>query len=234
MNKSVPLIIGFVFIMFTLFNCATYTTTSTETDTFMGKSGPDIPPLPVFDGPKVRAQVIKFGLDETVEQKYPELKEKRVGWGLCQRIVENLYDSNRFEFLEDKETIIEKMFQQIAITNHAFHDQSQALEQNKVKQPEYYIYAEVYDFAVSKRENIAGVRAQSSQVTKVGIQIRITEVETGSYIPGSGVGEAAATLERPLWGKTELEFDQSTVGIASELAIRRALNQVIERWAKKN
>ena len=38
--------------------------------------------------------------------KYPELADKRVGWGLSNRIVEGFYDTRRFEFVEEKEAIL--------------------------------------------------------------------------------------------------------------------------------
>lgn len=216
--------------------CATMSTPGGDTDPFANNhAGTDetVIEFPPTVKDPVRTQVIRFGLDPSVEEKYPELREKRIGWGLCNRIVEDLFDSGRFEFIEDKEEIIGRMFQQISSTDHALWDEKTVIEKGKIKQPEYYIYAEVYDFAVSKAERIRGVQTREASITRIGIQVRMTKVATGEYIPGSAIGEAVSRMDRPLWGKTERDFDQSTVGKASELAIRKALHQLLLRWEKQ-
>ena len=95
--------------------------------------------------------------------------------------------------------------------------------------PDYLVYAEVFDFGVSTQEAIIGVAAQQDRITKIGIQIRLVDVKTGQYIPSSGVGEVTVQKNAVIFAADQKDFNQSTVGQASQLAINTAVNALIKR-----
>ena len=47
-------------------------------------------------------QILKIGINEELYEMYPELKDKRVGLGVSNIVLEYLESTNRFKFTEDK------------------------------------------------------------------------------------------------------------------------------------
>ena len=62
-----------------------------------------------YDGPVIPIQILKIGINEELYESYPELKDKRVGLGVTNIVLEYLEYTNRFEFTEDKAEIKEKI-----------------------------------------------------------------------------------------------------------------------------
>ncbi|MCE5249304.1 CsgG/HfaB family protein [bacterium] len=184
--------------------------------------------FPPYSGPKKRIQVVRFGIPADVASKYPELADKRVGWGLCNRIVDGLWQTNRFEFIEEKEEILQKMLDQWQLSSAGIVTEETAIEQGSLKAPQYLVYAEVFDFGVSHSEQIVGVAAKQMDTTVIGVQIRMVDVATGQYIPASATGEAK-TSGVGIWASVNLEFDQTTVGLASQDAVNEAIISLINR-----
>ena len=57
-------------------------------------------------------QVLKIGINEELYEMYPELKDKRVGLGVANIVLEFLESTDRFKFTEDKAEIKNKMIAQ--------------------------------------------------------------------------------------------------------------------------
>ena len=57
-------------------------------------------------------QILKIGINEELYEMYPELKDKRVGLGVSNIVLEYLESTNRFKFTEDREEIKQKMIAQ--------------------------------------------------------------------------------------------------------------------------
>ena len=189
--------------------------------------------FPEYDGPIQKIQVITFGVPDNILSKYPELQDKRVGFGLTNRLVETLFDTGRFEFLEEKDVMIRKVVENWTLSESELVDPTAELEKKGLQLPKYLVYAEVYDFAVSKSETVAGVIASESNNTLVGIQVRFVDVSTGIFIPGSGLGESS-TNSAGIWVTPDLAFDQTTVGQASQVALNIAVRNVLKRMDKQN
>ncbi len=62
----------------------------------------------------------------------------------------------------------------------------------KVKLAKYFVYIEVYDFSVSEDE-VVKIKGQSktTQTTRLGLQVKFVDAESGEVIVGSGLGEAS-------------------------------------------
>lgn len=185
-------------------------------------------PFPEYQGTKKRVQIIRFGVPKYIADMHPELADKRVGWGLYNRLINAFYETNRFEFVEEKETIIKKMVDQWALSQTGLVAEEQEIKSDGLSAPEYLIYAEVFDFAVSHEETIVGVAMEKKNATIIGIQLRVVDVKTGEYVPASGSGEAE-TISGSVWINPGMSFDQSTVGIATEKAVNSALRSLIKR-----
>ncbi len=196
----------------------------------------DIPPpepLPAFPschGKKIKTDVVEFGISGQALEKYPELREKRVGMGLCNRIVDTFYESGCFELVEEKEKIKKRIMEQW-LANAVFDDSME--EPSGLARPEFLIYAEVYDFYVRDAGSVQGVSVRDASETTVTIQVRAVLYANGEYIPASGTGSCFVENKGSVWGKGGEGFDASSIGKASEIALRKAVIELVERLKKK-
>jgi curli biogenesis system outer membrane secretion channel CsgG len=182
-----------------------------------------------YTGVKKRVQVVSFDLPDTLLKRYPELKEKRIGWGLANRLVDAFYETNRFQFVEEKEAMLDKVMKNWALSQSGAVSEATQIKTDGLTAPEYLVYAEVFDFSVSNTGSVKGLAAKSQATTNIGIQIRLVDIATGEYIPASGTGDAVVSTNGNIWAATNTDFNQSTVGIASQTAINSAVNTLIKR-----
>jgi len=143
---------------------------------------------------KVPIQLLKIGFTEELYEMYPELKEKRVGLGVTNIVIEYLEITNRFVFT-------------------------------------------VYDFSVSEDE-VVKVNGQSktTQTTRLGLQVKFVDAETGEVIVGSGLGEASTIKTVSILDGIDedgVKFNQSTIGITTKKALETASSRIVTRLIKK-
>ena len=156
-----------------------------------------------YDGEPEGIQMINIKVPQEVVNMYPELREKRVGVGMSNRIIEALEEAGRFYFVEEKDEIIAKM----------------------VKEWERSVSGML-------EEEISRRKAKLKNTTMVGIQVRLVSVETGKYITGSGLGTSAKEGEG-LLKNLDMSFDQSTVSFATTGAVITAVANVLRRMEKR-
>jgi hypothetical protein len=98
-------------------------------------------------------------------------------------------------------------------------------------------YVEVYDFSISEDETINlkdGVK--NTLVTRLGLQLKLVDAETGLYMTGSGLGTATTTRELTLLSDQNLEevaFNQSSIGTSTKKALETAVAKVVKRMMQK-
>jgi hypothetical protein len=189
-----------------------------------------------YDGPKIPIQLLAIGVNEEVYAAYPELKDKRVGLGLTNIVVEFLEETNRFTFTEDKGEVKNRMVKQFQASQSGITE-NKLDGRGKIKLAQYFVYIECYDFSVSEDESISfkdGVK--QTVVTRLGLQVKFVNAETGEYFTGSGLGEAKTTREATLMNDgnfAEIKFNQSTIGITTKKALETASSKIIVRMIKK-
>ena len=179
-------------------------------------------------------QVLQIGINESVYEMYPELKDKRVGLGVANIVLEYLEMTDRFKFTEDKAEIKNKMIAQDKAS-------AKGISQNEIKVKgnvilaKYFVYIEVYDFSVSEDEVVKATSgSKATQTTRLGLQVRFVDAETGEVITGSGLGESSTIKTASLLdGVDEIKFNQSTIGISTKKALETASSRVISKLIKK-
>jgi curli biogenesis system outer membrane secretion channel CsgG len=177
---------------------------------------------------------INIPLDDI--KRYPELAQKRVGFGLSNILVETLFDTGRFTFLEEKEQILRSLVELWELTEDGILVKNQLAPETALQTPEFLLYAEVFDFApCSPVEHIGLTGKIISCVTSVGVQVRIANTATGEYIPGATVplaneGHYVHTATLSLFGDARLAFDQSAVGKATLQATQYAVLMALQRF----
>jgi hypothetical protein len=211
-------------------------TTKTENYKASFETKVDISELMDYDGPTIPVQILKCGISDEILEQYPELKEKKVGLGVANISMEYLENLNRFTFTEDKTELKNRMVAQFKASQSGI-SQDKLDGRGKIRLAHYFVTIEVYDFSVSEDETVNlkdGVK--NKMVTRLGLQVRFTNAETGEIIAASGLGEAKTTRELTLLSDATVDpvkFNQSTVSIATKKALDIACARILARMIKK-
>jgi hypothetical protein len=179
--------------------------------------------------------LLKIGINEELYEMYPELKDKRVGLGVTNIVIEYLEYTNRFIFTEEKEDIKQRMIAQDKASDKGVSSNKIEVKGNVVL-AKYFVYIEVYDFSVSEDE-VVKVNGQQTvnQTTRLGLQIKFVDAETSQVIVGSGLGEAITIKTTSILGdiSDDVKFNQSTIGISTKKALETASSRVVSRLISK-
>ena len=211
---------------------------STKTEDFKAdfEKKRDISQYMDYDGPKKNIQILKCGIGDEVYEMYPELKEKRVGLGVANIVLEYLDNLNRFEFTEEKTEIKNRMVRQFQASQSGISE-NKLDGRGKIKLAHFFVEVEVYDYSVSEDETINlknGVK--DNLITRLGLQVRFTNAETGAIIAASGLGEAKTVRELTLLSDANIDpikFNQSTISISTKKALDIACANILDKMIKK-
>ena len=179
-------------------------------------------------------QVLKIGINEELYEMYPELKDKRVGLGVANIVLEFLESTDRFKFTEDKAEIKNKMIAQDKASDKGISSNKIEVKGNVIL-ANYFVYIEVYDFSVSEDEQIKMTDgSKTTQTTRLGLQVRFVDAQSGEVIVGSGLGEAVTVKESTMLGDIdEVKFNQSTIGITTKKSLETASSRIVSKLIKK-
>jgi hypothetical protein len=211
---------------------------STKTEQYKAsfETAIDISQFMDYEGKQIPIQILKAGISDEMYEMYPELKEKRVGLGVANISMEYLENLNRFKFTEDKTEIKNRMVKQFQ-ASQAGISENQLDGFGKINLAEYFVTIECYDYSVSEDETVNlkdGVK--NMMVTRIGLQVRFTNAETGVVFGASGLGEAVTTRELTLLSDATVDpvkFNQSTISIATKKALDIACARILDRMIKK-
>ena len=224
-------------LLFTINSNAQIAKTSTENYKADFEKAIDISQFMDYDGPQIPIQILKCGISDEMYEMYPELKEKRVGLGVANISMEYLENLNRFKFTEDKTEIKNRMVKQFQ-ASAAGISENKLDGRGKINLAKYFVTIECYDYSISEDETVS-LKDGTKQlvVTRLGLQVRFTDAETGVVFSGSGLGDAKTTKETA--GITSdaaldpVKFNQSTISIATKKALDIACARILDRMVKK-
>jgi hypothetical protein len=178
-------------------------------------------------------QILKIGINEELYEMYPELKDKRVGLGVSNIVLEYLESTNRFKFTEDKEEIKQKMIAQHIASAKGISENKIEVKGNVIL-ARYFVYIEVYDFSIGEDEEVSTSGAEIRQKTILGLQVRFVDAQSGEIITGSGSGEAVTVKKASLLdGLDDIKFNQSTIGVSTKKSLETASSRVVSKMIKK-
>ena len=211
-------------------------TTKTEAYQASFEKKINIDSLMDYDGPTIPIQILKCGISDEIYEQYPELKEKKVGLGVANISMEYLENLNRFTFTEDKGEIKQRMVRQYQASQSGISE-NKLDGRGKIKLAKYFVTIECYDFSISEDESISlKDGAKQTVVTRLGLQIRFTDSETGEIFSASGLGDAKTTREASLLNDSnlsEIKFNQSTIGTSTKKALDIACSRILLRMIKR-
>jgi len=192
--------------------------------------------IPEYNGDPIPVALLNIGVTEDVLSMYPELRDYRVGLGLTNITVAFLDETFRFEFVETRDEIKDRMVNQYKASQKGFTANDVNI-MGKITLAKYFIYIEVYDFSISEDETINlkdGIK--NTLVTRLGMQVRAVDAETGLYMTGSGLGKATTTRELTFLNDDNLEevaFNQSSIGVSTRKALETAVAKIVKRMLRK-
>ena len=210
--------------------------TTTESYTAGFETPGSVYEIPEYNGEPVPVAILSIGVNEEVLSQYPELGDYRVGLGLSNITVAFMDETFRFEFVETKDEIKNRMVTQYKASAKGLLTEQYELKGNIVG-AKYFGYIEVYDFSISEDETINlkdGVK--NTLVTRLGLQVRLVDAQSGLYMTGSGLGTATTTREMTLLNDANLEevaFNQSSIGVATKKALNTAVYKIVKRMRQK-
>jgi len=140
-----------------------------------------------YSGPKLPIAILPMGLSERAAKRYPHLLDRSVGLGIHNVLTDALYRTKRFRFVEVNESIVKQVFKSQWLSASGAVDKGSAVEIGKMLGAKKVVYGEVYDYSEGKTETIVGFKKSTKPEIRVGVQIRLVDVETLEYIPVSGV-----------------------------------------------
>lgn len=232
------ILIWFIIIFSTLNKANAQVIGKTQTEQYKAsfETSVNIDSLMDYSGTQIPIQILKIGINDEVYEQYPELKEKKVGLGVANIVLEYLENLNRFTFTEDKTEIKNRMVKQFQ-ASQAGISYDTLNGRGKIRLAHYFVTIEVYDFSVSEDETVnlsSGVK--NTMVTRLGLQVRFTDAENVTIIAASGLGEAKTVRELTLLNDdnlSEVKFNQSTIGISTKKALDIACSRILIRMIKK-
>ena len=184
--------------------------------------------LPPYTGERQIIQLSKLNVNKELWEMFPELRDKRVGMGVSNRIIENFEVTGRFKYAEEKEAIQNQMLDAWETELNGLSNGETKLSMEGIAVPKYVVYAEIYDFAVSYAETYDKGKLNKSNTTIIGIQIRMVNVDNGQYIVASGQGTSTQVGEG-FFKNPQMGFDGSTVGVATQRALEVATVNLVKR-----
>ena len=226
----------FLLTLFPFVNSQTIGKTTTEDYQAEFEKRASIYSIPEYFGEPVPVALLNIGITEDVLNMYPELRDFRVGLGLTNITVAFLDETFRFQFVETRDEIKDRMVTQYKASQKGFTANDINIK-GKITLAKYFIYIEVYDFSVSEDETINlkdGVK--NTLVTRLGMQVRAVDAETGLYMTGSGLGKATTTRELTFLNDDNLEevaFNQSSIGVSTRKALETAVAKIVKRMIRK-
>ena len=189
-----------------------------------------------YDGPTIPIALLNISATDEVYEMWPDLKDNRIGLGVTNMVIEYLEWTNRFQFVEEKSEIKERMTAQWKASKKGVSE-NEVYGFGKIKLANYFVTIEIYDFSVSEDEVLSLKEgSKQTQTTRLGLQVRFTNAVDGTYFVGSGLGEAnTVKTQEGLLGLDveEIQFRQSAVGVTTRKALETASSRIVSRMIKK-
>ncbi len=215
MRHSVTLILG-IFILLT--GCATTPPSSEmedDSDLFLN--------LPPYSGEKLAIAVLDL-------QNQTEFDDPRIGRGISNMLVTALVNSDRFTVVERNPEALQKLLEEQALGLSGVVDAATAAKVGRMLGAKGVVIGEVSEFGIRKTGAFVGVGGKKTITTRVVIDARMVDVETGRIMMAApGIGKSrtstsgiALTFEFGTSG-----FDETTIGMAT----RKAVNQIVKKFA---
>ncbi len=139
MKKLILLVVG-VFV--TLTSYAQIGSIKAETYQSEFEKKQSIEDVSDYDGKQIPIALLNVGISDEVYELWPDLRDARIGLGVTNMVIEYLEWTNRFQFVEEKSEIKERMKDQWVASRKGVSE-NQVYGIGKIKLAEYFVTIEV-------------------------------------------------------------------------------------------
>jgi len=172
-------------------------------------------------------QLANLSVTEELVKQYPELKQRRVGLGITNRLIQNMELTGCFRFVNNSEEVLNQILDNWEISDVGLAKEGTEVTTGEVAVAQYLVYAELYEFSTKEEEVVDRFNTLIENTTIAGYQVRFVN-SSREEIFASGKGTAsqkgAGFLANP-----NLSFAQSTVGIATDKSLSSAAAKIVEK-----
>lgn len=232
--KKIILLLGI--ILFSITSYAQIGSIKAETYQSEFEKKKSIEDVSDYSGKQIPIALLNVGISDELYQMWPDLRDARIGLGLTNMVIEYLEWTNRFQFVEEKSAIKDRMKDQWVASRKGVSE-NQVYGMGKIKLAEYFVTIEVYDFSVSEDEVLSMKEgSKQTQTTRLGLQVRFTNATDGTYFVGSGLGEAnTVKTQEGILGLDveEINFRQSAIGVTTRKSLETASARIVARMISK-
>lgn len=233
MKKLILTLVGFLFTLTTFAQIGSIKAETYQSEFEKKKSIEDVSD---YDGKQIPIALLNVGISDELYQMWPDLRDARIGLGLTNMVIEYLEWTNRFQFVEEKSVIKDRMKDQWVASRKGVSE-NQVYGMGKIKLAEYFVTIELYDFSVSEDEVLSMKEgSKQTQTTRLGLQVRFTNATDGTYFVGSGLGEAnTVKTQEGILGLDveEINFRQSAIGVTTRKSLETASARIVARMISK-
>jgi curli biogenesis system outer membrane secretion channel CsgG len=179
--------------------------------------------LPPFTGERLAIAVLDL-------QNQTDFEDPRIGRGLANMLITSLVNSDRFTVVERNPEVIQNMLEEQKMGLSGIVDAATAAKVGKMLGAKGVIIGEVSEFGIRKTGAFVGIGGTKTITTRVVIDARMVDVETGRILmaaPGIGTSSTNTSGVALSYEFGTAGFDETTIGIAT----RKAVNQIVRKFA---
>lgn len=159
------------------------------------------------------------------------LRDRRIGFGLNKFLAESLYDTGQFRMVEEKalqqRELIEQLLSAYWMEPRAEYTQPELRQLGKQLSAALLAYANIA-YRPSRERMDAGPISRAVQKLRVQVTICLYDVVSDAILCREGEGEARQERAGIIYEPREdrLDFEKNAAGIATRLAVVRAVQQL--------
>ena len=179
--------------------------------------------LPPYSGKQLAIAVMDL-------QNQTEFDDPRIGRGMANMLVTALVNSDRFTVVERNPDVLQNILEEQAMGLSGVVDAATAAKIGKILGAKGVVIGEVSEFGIRKTGAFVGLGGQKTITTRVVIDARMVDVETGRILmaaPGIGKSSTSTSGVALSFEFGTAGFDETTIGIAT----RKAVNQIVRKFA---
>lgn len=159
----------------------------------------------------------------------------RIGFGLRSTLSQIFYETGYFILIEEKDEIkeeIAKSLQRAWLNEGEIEDVENQLINLSETKPQMTATANIIYLGRPRSRLSIGVFHSKSAATILKIEVTLKNLETGDTWEAVGEGESETTATSALLqiNEKKIEFDKSTLGIATREAISKAVDEIMEDY----
>ena len=164
-------------------------------------------------------------------------KDYRIGFGVRILIAQVLFNTGKFNTLEDKSEIREKIRElsrgiwESPKKKYKFSKDRETVESMGVN---YIAYGRIFYFGKPQTDVSVGIMHKRVVETVIKIEVTIENIHTGKKISSKGMGKAKTKASSVLFSLREdrVLFDETSIGIATKNAVEDAIEKLMKKFPK--